>query len=745
MKATRAIKMVVLALSSALVLSLNLPAAEYQVPAALKTIRGNDFSIWEQVCEPGFGSDDNMAVVALAEYQGQLYAMVRNDVLGVSMWMTAGDSWEQVAFPNGVKNGAYGNFLLNSHMGSMTVFKGKLYCGFSSGIQGSFLKSTGCEIWRYDGTAWEPVISDKKDSEESGTITTIIGCGENDGDTTAQFTDSTKAWIDNQWAGGVLQLTSGTGRFRHFDIISNTENTLTIQENEIAGERGTEYTVCSSKHYKNPFPPHEYDLGAVNEGDSYEIGTGYDENGFGDYWNKITTSLLIFQNKLYVTTALNYEYGGQVWYTEDGDNWFVTEPARSFGLFHTDPNYPDSRKPVSRGIPAIGACSVSGAETLYGGTLGSEGNLGSCARFAKLTDEGWKLIVDTSVDENDTGTNENGFGIGLNCTMYNGNFNVWSIVCFHNELFVGFQSLGGARILYSPTGSAEDGYWFYSVGGDSGMPGGFDGVIIPAGPGIGSEEIYKHISVNLFPYQDYLYAGLIVVPPTLAGMTSEYLTGSHIWKTRDGRAWQQVTHNGFEDKNVLTFEAFTVFNNSLYVAGSRASNTVGVGLGGAKIFRLVPGALFSVERAALRYNMLHEVKDTVFITGTIKPDTVFDPWLEDVAVTVRALSDQPVFTDTLPAGSFKKIGLSGNLALYWRKSGENSKIDFMTINRATSRYFLVAMNENLNHLPPAEGQTIDVTVAVGIGNDSGAVTNTFTVTKDAATGIPQKLIFTGRQ
>ena len=69
---------------------------------------------------------------------------------------------------------------------------------------------------------------------------------------------------------------------------------------------------------------------------------------------------------------------------------------------------------------------------------------------------------------------------------------------------------------------------------------------------------------------------------------------------------------------MLTFEAFTVFNNSLYVAGSRASNTVGVGLGGAKIFRLVPGALFSVERAALRYNMLHEGKDTVFITGTIK-------------------------------------------------------------------------------------------------------------------------------
>lgn len=745
MKTTRKVKMVLLSLSSAFIISSNLPAVEYQVPTALKTIKGTDFSIWEQVGEPGFGSDDNMAVVALAEYQGQLYAMVRNDVLGVSVWRTVVDSWEQVTFPNGIKNGAYGNFLLNSHMGSMTVFKGKLYCGFSSGIQGSFLKSTGCEIWRYDGTTWEPVISDKKDTEESGTITTIIGCSENDGDTTAQFADNTKAWIDNQWAGGVLQLTSGTGTFRHFDIISNTENTLTIQENEIAGERGTEYTVCSSKHYKNPFPPHEYDLGPVAAGDSYEIGTGYDENGFGDYWNKVTTSLVIFQNKLYATTALNYEYGGQVWYTEDGDNWFVTDPSRSFGLFHTDPNYPDSRKPVSRGIPAIGACSVSGTEILYGGTLGSEGNLGSCARFAKLTDEGWKLIVDTSVDDNDAGTNENGFGGGLGCTMYNGNFNVWSIVCFKNELYVGFQSLGGTRILYSPSGSSEDGSWLYSVGEDSGIPNGFDGVIIPASPGLGTENIYKHIAVNLFSFNDSLYAGLIVVPPTLGGMTDEYLTGSHIWKTSDGRKWEQVTGDGFGDKNVLTFEAFTIFNNTLYVAGSRASNTVGVGLGGAKIFRLVPGALFSVERAALRYNMLLPGKDTVFITGTIKPNTSFDPLSENVSVTVKSAPDQPVFADTLPAGSFKKMGLTGNHLVYWKKPGENLKVDIMTINLSTSKYFLVAMNENLNHLPAVEGQTVDVTVAVDIGNDSGAVTNAFTVTKEATSGTPRKLIFAGRQ
>ncbi len=56
----------------------------------------------------------------------------------------------------------------------------------------------------------------------------------------------------------------------------------------------------------------------------YEIGMGDDENGFGDFWNKTITAMRLFNNKLYVSTGLNYEYGGQIWYTENGDDWTVT-------------------------------------------------------------------------------------------------------------------------------------------------------------------------------------------------------------------------------------------------------------------------------------------------------------------------------------------------------------------------------------------------------------------------------------
>ncbi|RMF92341.1 MAG: hypothetical protein D6734_12535 [Candidatus Schekmanbacteria bacterium] len=550
-------------------------------------IEALDGSYWIQVNEDGFGDENNVAVVAMKEYQNNLYALVRNDKEGAEVWRFDGKHWEQVLFPNNVENGIYNNYFINSHMGAMEVFKGKLYVGFSSGVQGYYLKSSGCEIWRYDGSKWEPVVSDKKDVDEKGIISAISGCKDKDGETTAIFIDSSKKWEKNRWKGGVLQITSGRGRFRRFDIVSNTENTLIVQQNEIGGNRGKEYTVCKEKHYINPFPLHEYDLPPVSAGDSYEIGMGNDENGFGDYFNKAISSMVVFEGKLYASTVLNYDYGGQVWYTIDGENWKITNPPRSLGLFHDDPNYPDSKKPVTRGIPSLGVCDIEGEPNLYAGTLGSDGNLGGCARFAKLTISGWELIVDSSIDENDTGTNENGFGSGMECNMFNGNFNVWSQACFKKKLFVGIQSIAGARVLYTKTASPKDGSWFYSVGGNGKLPAGFDGKTNKGASMVMKKPVFETIAVQLFPYGDYLYAGLVRLYMPLMGAGAETLTGSQIWKTKDGINWVEVTKNGFGDKTILNFQSFCVYKDNLYVSGSRAANTVGGGLGGTKIFKLL--------------------------------------------------------------------------------------------------------------------------------------------------------------
>lgn len=566
-------------------------------------ITAHDGSVWQLANTPGFGNENNFSVVAMAEYKNYLYAMTRNQKEGTEIWRTDGTSWEQVLFPNDITNGIYNNPKINNVWGRMIVFNDKLYVGFSSGLQGAFLGSTGCEIWRYDGTAWEPVISDINAPDETGSITGISSCKAKDGSSTGDITDSSKSWTADQWAGAVLRITSGSGIYRKFMIISNTANTLTIQQNEAAGTydssgQDTESTVCDSKTFNNPFPQYSYTLGAVAEGDSYELHTGIYQNGFGDFWNKTITAMRIFDNKLYVSTGLNYEHGGQIWYTENGDEWFVTtsvinipDPynSNSFGNYHSDTAYPDGHKPVSSSVTDLVVSSASGIPVLYAGGTGTTGNQGGCSRMAKLTANGWELIVDNNVDNNTTGTNENAFG-DTTCTETNtGNFMPWSLADFNNKIFVGINTGDGTRVLYSPNGSSADGNWFFSVGGDSDIPNGFDGVKHPAYDGLKTNSVYpyKNMAANLFTFGSNLYAGLVTQYVPEYGATAEYLTGSQIWRTTDGTAWTQVTGNGFGDSHIVIFEAFTVFKDQLYVSGSKGASSTPEGLGGAKIFKMI--------------------------------------------------------------------------------------------------------------------------------------------------------------
>ncbi|MCP4715475.1 MAG: alpha/beta hydrolase [Deltaproteobacteria bacterium] len=555
-----------------------------------------DGSTWIEEIEEGFGNDKNYAIVAMAEYKDYFYAMCRNEVAGAEIWRRPanGTTWEQVLYPGGETNGVYGNNWMTSMWGSLVVFNEKLYCGFSSGHQGNVYDSTGCEIWRYDGTTWEAVISDKKDTEDDGSITAISGCSDKDGDSLAQVTDSSQAWDMDQWKGAVLQITSGSGEFRRFEIVGNTDDTLTIQQNEVPGDaQEPEYTVCDTiLTFKSPFPPYEYDRGIISVGDGYEIGTGTDENGFGDFWNKMITGMVIFEDKLYVSTGLNYDHGGQIWYTADGNTWEVTVSkndidapynAHSFGNYHTNPDYKDSMKPISTSIPSLAVSSVSGKSVLYAGGTGASGgssatvDKGRCSRMARLTDDGWELIVDVDVDANDTGSNENGFGSGMDCTMSNGDFMPWSLVEFKDKLFVGIQALAGTRILYTESAGTDDNAWHHVVGGDSnptGMPNGFDGIInqyIKPFFDRAMGPFYQNIVANLFVHNDTIYAGLAsLFAPTL-GATEEHLTGAHLWKSFDGISWMPVTRNGFGEHSNVGFDAFAVMGGDLYVSTSRAS------------------------------------------------------------------------------------------------------------------------------------------------------------------------------
>lgn len=586
--------------------------AQVHIPVALEAVGGLDDSVWERVNEPGFGNGDNFSVVAMAEYQGRLYAMTRNQAAGTEVWRTSGTGWERISLFGGQSNGIYGNPWINNVWGRMVVFRDELYVGFSSGLQGNYLGSTGCEIWRYDGTSWEPVISDKRAVDESGTLSSIADCANNDGSTIAYFYDSTKSWTAGQWAGGVLTIVSGTGHYRKFRIIGNTATRLTVQQNEAAGTLTngvdeSEYTVCAQRTYNNPFPAYSYTLGQVSAGAGYEINLGWDQNGFGTPWNKTITAMVVHEDRLYVSTGLNYEYGGQIWYSEDGDSWEPTGSALtaaephtyfSFGNFHAGQSgYPGSLKPVSSSITDLAVSSVSGEPVLYAGGTGTSGPAGGCARMARLTGSGWQMIVDSAVDGNDTGSNENGFGSPAGCGTNQYNFMPWSLADFMGELMVGVTGQG-ARVIRAPllTGSQsmlDDGRWYYSVGegntadgytdplGTSAYPDGFDGYTF-------SDGTIQNLSVNLHAAGNTLFAGTIsfYVPEYNIPSDINELLGAQLWRSPNGMTWQQVTADGFGDSDTIMFEAFTAFNGSLYVSGSKGASSTPSGLGGAKIYRL---------------------------------------------------------------------------------------------------------------------------------------------------------------
>lgn len=605
-----------------------LAQAQTNIPDALEAFDALDASVWERVSTPGFGDTNNFSVVAMAEYQGSLYAMTRNQSEGAEVWRTNGTGWEQVLFPGGETNGIYGNPMINNVWGRMIVFQDKLYFGFSSGLQGAYLGSTGCEIWRYDGTTWEPVISDKRDVDETGTLTALSDCADGDANTYAVFENTGKNWTVGQWIGGVLTITSGTGQYRKFKIIWNTVNQLYVQQNEAAGTltggtTETEFTVCAEKTYNNPFPSYSYTLGAVSVGDTYEINLGWEQNGFGDMWNKTITAMRIFDGKLYVSTGLNYDSGAQVWYTSDGDTWEATRSAKistepytfhSFGNYHAaQPGYPGSLKPVSSSITDLVVSSVSGTPVLYAGGTGTSGPSGGCGRMAQLTDSGWQMIVDNDVDTNTEGSNENGFGSPSGCATNQFNFMPWSLADFMGELLVGISG-DGARVLRAPAlvnpgtqTMLDDGLWVYSVGEGnaadsytdplrtSAYPNGFDGYRFPTIPGWG--DLYQNLAVNLFPAGNTLFGGTISQYVPEYGIPGDIndMLGAQLWRSPNGMTWTQVTDDAFGDSDIIMFEAFTVFNGTVYVSGSKGASSTPSGLGGAKIYRLAYEPCVTVE------------------------------------------------------------------------------------------------------------------------------------------------------
>ncbi|MCX5903333.1 MAG: hypothetical protein NTV89_07645, partial [Proteobacteria bacterium] len=291
--------------------------------------------------------------------------MTRNDETGFELWKTTvGNGWHRITvqgftdqndFSGYLKNPlpenpfVYGPALkynLNMNIwGDMIEFKGKLYVAVSTGYQGSALfGSQGTMIWRTDGVQWEPVIGRGVVHDVSGAITAISSCAANDGSYTASLTDSTKNWAVNSLAGSTLTVeaaytstTHGTSGLvvpglRLFRIISNTNNTLTVQEVEKANNT-TQYTICAEHAGGGDAGRARNFVAGFTVGAAYRIDVGSNSQGFGDMWNKSIIDLEVLNDELFASIGLNYEQGARVMRTSDGITW-VADSAYSMGNIH---------------------------------------------------------------------------------------------------------------------------------------------------------------------------------------------------------------------------------------------------------------------------------------------------------------------------------------------------------------------------------------------------------------------------
>ena len=593
-------------------------AAPY-IPVAVETnIIAEDGSVWERVNAPGFGNGENKAIVVMHVYQGRLYAVTRNDESGFEIWRTtAAGGWEKVNVPGLTDQNIYYEYLKpglyaekydtkynvrNNQWGDMIVFNDKLYLAISSGYQGAQLYgSVGAEIWSFDGSVWEPVMGKAVDADETGTISAISGCTAGDGDSTAAIIDDSKLWAWGEFAGCVLQVEGffdnstgvtdpGVQGLRVFDISYNNPTTLWVQQNQFAGL--DEDTVCDEQRLRIPadFGRPDSVVAAVDVGNSYQIICGDDDVGFGEMWNKTIVDFEIHKGELYATIGLNYEDGTRIWKTSDGTTWVPTS-EHSFGNFHgTNPldgtPIADEDCPVSglsdrNGNPVSSSTTNLGKfnGTLFVGGTGSSGCNGRGARVFRLdNDTTWTTIVDYFVDENDNGTNENGFSVNDN--FLTANFQAWSWATYEDRLFVGVVRLTeGNRIMYTESGSDQDGAWSYAMGGDSAYPDGWGDA--------------TNLGAELYIYNNSIFAGSLVNNDDTFGPVT--VDGADLWRATgpgDNLTWTRITGTAFGDASVLSFESFATFDNTLYVAASNyvPSSFRGgeqPGAAGAKIYRLV--------------------------------------------------------------------------------------------------------------------------------------------------------------
>ncbi|MCK4902755.1 MAG: hypothetical protein KAS76_05290, partial [Thermoplasmatales archaeon] len=127
-----------------------------------------------------FGNSKNYGVRTMTVYNNELYIGTAANLLhntGCEIWKYDGVDWTPIISDEvpGVKStdieySGFGN-PLNKYAWSMTVTSdNKLWVGTANGKMVNLMepKTSGCEIWCFNGTAWKPIVKDGDNELSSG-------------------------------------------------------------------------------------------------------------------------------------------------------------------------------------------------------------------------------------------------------------------------------------------------------------------------------------------------------------------------------------------------------------------------------------------------------------------------------------------------------------------------------------------------------------------------------------------------
>ena len=592
--------------------TLNIPAAEDEVTA-------DDGSTWEKVSLPGFADRNNTDIVALTPFKGNLYALTRNDITGFEIWKTdPGQGWYRIHVQGLTDQNDYYGYLQQPNLpnvfqylpsiqynpnmniwADMIEFKGQLYVSLSTGYMGSTLfGSRGAAIWRTDGIEWEPLIGGH-DPVAQGTLSAIESCTDDDGSSTALFTDDDDnlTWVPDSLIGCIIDVDAEFTAATHgqtgvsvpgkrlFRITANTANQMTVQQQETAATiqstRCDEY-LRADFEIGRPFN----NIPAVAAGAAYSITCGDHSRGFGDMWDKSIIDFEILNNELYASIGLNTDKGARVMKTSDGLTW-VADSLYSFDNIHGQDWNDGSTftcdkregQAVSSSATKMIKTSITGEETLLIGGTGTNGCNGFGARVYRREDDvaaadlgrRWTPIVDVLVDENTTGSNENGFGYDSGGDFFQAAFQTWSWLEYLDTLYVGMQKIEGGNMIFSTDSAAEeDGAWTLSMGGTD-NPNPDDSSPNPALNGFGD---VLNTGVFLHNYNDIIYAGTMVTNQSI--YYTNPINGADLWKGTDVNgsiSWNRIVGDGFGDQTVIQFQSFTEYDETLYMAAASVNSS----------------------------------------------------------------------------------------------------------------------------------------------------------------------------